>query len=204
MDIWEANARATHLAPHPCNEKGLYLCTGDECGSNGVCDKGGCSQNPYRIDPSYYGPTLKVDTQRPFTVVTQFPADNGTLSAIRRLYVQDGIVIQNVVMNSTGAEAILDKEYCDVNGPAQYSSLGGTAAMGGALSRGMVLAFSVWWDKTGFMEWLDSGASGPCNATEGDPKVIQGIQPDTAVTFSQIKWGEIDSTYLTSQTNSTR
>lgn len=45
LDIWEANARATHIAPHPCNVPGLYACdaNGDECGDNGVCDKSGVS-----------------------------------------------------------------------------------------------------------------------------------------------------------------
>jgi cellulase len=36
MDIWEANGRATHIAPHPCNQTGLYECTPDECAYEGV------------------------------------------------------------------------------------------------------------------------------------------------------------------------
>ncbi|EEY15313.1 endoglucanase EG-1 [Verticillium alfalfae VaMs.102] len=31
QDIWEANSRAVHVAPHPCNITQLYECTGDEC-----------------------------------------------------------------------------------------------------------------------------------------------------------------------------
>lgn len=46
LDIWEANARATHIAPHPCNVPGLYACDadGEDCGDNGVCDKSGVSR----------------------------------------------------------------------------------------------------------------------------------------------------------------
>lgn len=76
-----------------------------------------------------------------------------------------------------------------------YSKLGGHKGMGDALSRGMVLAMSIWWDEGGFMKWLDSGEAGPCNATEGDPKVIQTIEKRPIVNFSQIKWGEIGSTF---------
>lgn len=73
--------------------------------------------------------------------------------------------------------------------------LGAMKGMGESMSRGMVLAMSIWWDEGGFMKWLDSGNAGPCNATEGDPKVIQTIEKDPAVVFSQIKWGEIGSTF---------
>lgn len=66
--------------------------------------------------------------------------------------------------------------------------------MGRALSRGMVLAMSVWWDAGGYMDWLDQGESGPCNATEGSPESIRAIEPGTEVTFSNIRWGEIGST----------
>ena len=129
MDIWEADARVTHLAPHSCNTSSLYPCSGAECGSSGVCAKVGCTQDPYRLNKEYYGPGLKVDTKRPFTVVTQFPATNGTLTAVRRLYVQDGIIVQNVVSDLTGAPAVLDQEYYSKNSPEQYNQLGGTMAM---------------------------------------------------------------------------
>lgn len=197
MDIWEANAKATSIAPHTCNQTGLYECTGAECSFDGVCDQWGCSYNPYGLgNHNYYGPGLKVDTKRPFTVVTQFPAVKGKLTEIRRLYVQDGKVIQNAVVNVTGKPIVnyLDDEYCATGG-GHFMDLGAMEGMGDALLRGMVLIFSIWWDTGGFMNWLDSGDSGPCNSTEGDPNVIVKVQPDPAVTFSQIKWGEIGSTY---------
>lgn len=198
MDIWEANAIAEQIAPHVCNQTGLYGCTGTECEFDGVCDKNGCGQNPYVIgNKGYYGPGLTVDTKRPFSVITQFPAENGTLTSIRRLYVQDGKVIENASVNITGPPAgnAIDTPYCTATGATRFLDLGGLEEMGNALTRGMVLAFSVWWDSGGNMNWLDSGNAGPCNETEGNPTTIQAIQPDTAVTFSKIKWGEIGSTY---------
>ncbi|KAG9237477.1 putative endo-beta-1,4-glucanase celB [Amylocarpus encephaloides] len=199
MDIWEANARATSIAPHVCNQTSLYKCTGAECEFDGVCDKWGCSYNPYALgNKDYYGQGLQVDTNKPMTVVTQFPANaEGTMTAIRRLYVQDGKVIKNAALMVDG-EAQFDEvnnEYCSRPGGGTYMNLGATEGMGGALSRGMVLIFSIWWDVGGFMNWLDNGSTGPCNATEGDPNVITQVQPDPAVVFSNVKWGEIDSTY---------
>ncbi|KAG9249108.1 concanavalin A-like lectin/glucanase domain-containing protein [Calycina marina] len=198
MDIWEANAIAEQLAPHICNQTGFYGCVGAECTFDGVCDKNGCGQNPYALgNPTYYGRGLVVDTNRPFTVITQFPAVNGTLTSIRRLYVQDGKVIENASIDVSGVPAgnEIDTAYCKATGATRFLDLGGMQEMGDALARGMVLAFSVWWDTSGYMTWLDSGNAGPCNATEGNPSVIAQVQPDTAVTFSQIKWGEIGSTY---------
>jgi len=199
MDIWEANSAATSIAPHVCNKKGFYACSGAECEFDGVCDKWGCSYNPYALgNKDYYGPGLKVDTRKPMTVVTQFPANaNGTMTAIRRLYVQNGKVIKNAELVVNGATAYdeLNTGYCSRPGGGTFIPLGGIAGMGEALSRGMVLIFSVWWDVGGFMNWLDSGSTGPCNATEGNPDVIRKVQPDPSVVFSQVKWGEIGSTY---------
>lgn len=203
MDIWEANSRSNQIAPHTCGKESLFTCSGEECGrtSAGLCDKNGCGDNPYlhRNDKQFYGLGLKVDTSKPFTVVTQFPAKDGVLQAIVRKYVQNGVVIENASVNIT-----MDQAFCDAQGGAeQYNKLGGHKGMGDALARGMVLAFSIWWDEGGFMQWLDAGRSGPCNATEGDPKVIREIEKSPTVTFSQIKWGEIGSTFGGSAQNST-
>lgn len=199
MDVWEANAAATALTPHTCNQTGLYECSGAECTWDGVCDQWGCSYNPYaQKNLQYYGRGLTVDTNKPMTVVTQFPAVNGKLTEIRRLYVQNGKIIKNAAVNVTGTPGtdFISDDLCGQPGTAvRYMDLGATAGMGGALARGMVLIFSIWWDQGGFMNWLDTGNTGPCNTTEGDPKVIVKVQPDPAVVFSNIKWGELDSTY---------
>ncbi|KAF3941900.1 Exoglucanase [Dactylella cylindrospora] len=202
MDIWEANRMATHLAPHPCNVTGPYQCTGEECGWDGVCDEWGCGQNPYGIgNPTFYGPgpQYTLNTLKKFTVVTQFPADRkGKLLSYHRFYIQDGKRIDQPTAKHEWLPSVnyMDDPYCNATGGAtRYLDLGATEEMGKALSRGMVLAMSIWWDEGGFMQWLDGGNSGPCNATEGAPAVIRGIQPDTSLKFSKIKWGEIGSTY---------
>lgn len=200
MDIWEANAEATSIAPHTCNQTSLYKCTGAECDFNGVCDKWGCSYNPYALgNKNYYGRNLTVNTNRPFTVVTQFPEINGTMTEIRWLYVQDGRIIKSTAVNTgntTGIDFMNDADLCGLPGKAErYIDLGGTAGMGKALGRGMVLIFSVWWDEGGFMNWLDSGETGRCKATEGDLKEIVKFEPNPTVTWSNVKWGEIGSTF---------
>lgn len=202
MDIWEANSRSTTYVPHPCNMTGYVECSGAECAREGICDKPGCGYSPYRTgNNDYYGRNdgFKVDTTRPFTVVTQFPADKcGRLKSIHRQYVQDGKVIQNAPVNVPNYPQIdyLNDEFCEAANAEPMLRLGGTVGMGRALSRGMVLAMSIWWDVGGNMSWLDQGNSGPCNATEGSPASIRVIQPDTKLTFSKIRWGELDSTLL--------
>jgi cellulase len=203
MDIWEANAVATQLTPHPCTEPSIYACSGAACGSDGVCDKSGCGFNPYSMgNRGYYGYQGTVNTTTPFTVVTQFITDDhtstGTLTEIRRLYVQNGKVIQNAVAQvSAGAVAgnssITDRFCASVD--SGFATRGGLETMGDALRRGMVLVFSIWNDNDQFMNWLDSGNAGPCNSTEGNPAIIEAQHPDTYVTFSNIKWGDLGSTY---------
>lgn len=195
MDIWEANARANSIAPHPCSKESIFTCTGDDClQPAGVCDKWGCTDNPYlrRDAKQFYGPGYKVDTTKPFTVITQFPAEDGILKAVVRKYIQDGVVVENAQYNVT-----MDKEFCDAQGGGteSFNRLGGLPGMGGALSRGMVLAMSIWWDEGGNMTWLDSGDAGPCKVGEGNPSYIKEVEKSPTVTFSKIKWGEIGSTY---------
>ena len=116
MDIWESNSVATAYTPHPCDTVGQYRCEGTECGDNwsderydGICDKDGCDFNSWRLgDQSFFGPgsDFKVDTTKPMTVVTQFltsdGTDDGDLVEIRRLYVQDGEIIENSFSNLDG------------------------------------------------------------------------------------------------------
>lgn len=201
MDLLESNALAQSMTPHACNISGVYLCTSeDECGqTDGVCDEYGCGWNPYVYGvESFYGPgrNYTLDTSRVFTVVTQFLTDSSnTLDAIRRLYVQDGRVVQNAVITTGNVTTrVMDDAYCEATAP-WFQQRGGLADMGEALGRGMVLVFSIWDDTGGFMNWLDSGSAGPCSATEGDPALIVEEHPDVAVTFSKIRYGELGSTY---------
>lgn len=105
MDIWEANSQATQLTPHACKEPAgsQYRCDNNkDCGDiesghryDGLCDKDGGDWNPYRLgDEAFFGAgeDFSVNTNSPFTVVTQFlttdGTDDGDLNEIRRFYIQ--------------------------------------------------------------------------------------------------------------------
>ncbi|KXX82701.1 putative endo-beta-1,4-glucanase celB [Madurella mycetomatis] len=212
MDIWEANSQANVFTPHTCSGIGSFLCSGDECvrteAGSGVCDKDGCGINTFALGtPNFYGPGLTVDSSRPFTIVTQFLTNDntstGTLSEIRRLYIQDGNIIPNTAETTNdavrnipnGFEGAVTEDYCTARDASDFLRLGGMGGMGESLARGMVLVMSIWNSPGDFMSWLDGGDNGPCNATAGDPQRIVELTPDVSVTFSNIRWGDIGSTF---------
>eukprot|EP01113_Clastostelium_recurvatum_P022123 TRINITY_DN2633_c0_g1_i5.p1 TRINITY_DN2633_c0_g1~~TRINITY_DN2633_c0_g1_i5.p1 ORF type:complete len:329 (+),score=113.53 TRINITY_DN2633_c0_g1_i5:314-1300(+) len=224
MDIWEANFNAAAYTPHVCSVQGQYRCSGDDCGDGdnrygGVCDKDGCDFNSYRMGvKNFLGKGLTVDTSSKFTVVTQFiTADNtstGALKEIRRLYVQNGKVIQNSKTSVQGMQTYdsVSDQFCNAQKTAfgdknDFEAKGGLASMGKALDYGMVLVMSLWDDHTADMLWLDSdypptksastpGVSrGPCATTSGKPTDVESQYPNSSVTFSNIKWGDLGSTY---------
>ncbi|TVY82061.1 Endoglucanase 7a [Lachnellula suecica] len=165
MDILEANSMATAMTPHPC--------------IGNTCDSSGCGFNPYASGQhSFWGPGSTVDTNKVFTVTTQFAASGGQLSQISRKYVQNGRQISSGTISSCGST----------------SSTGGLTGMGQALGSGMVLAMSIWNDPTQQMAWLDAGSNGPCASGQGSPSNIQSQHPTTHVIFSNIRWGDIGST----------
>lgn len=79
--------------------------------------------------------------------------------------------------------------------------------MGESLERGMVLVMSLWDDHEAHMLWLDSNypldqsasapgnARGPCATSSGDPKDVESQHGDAKVVFSNIKYGDINSTF---------
>merc|ERR1711879_444159 len=89
-----------------------------------------------------------------------------------------------------------------------FTDKGGMAAMGKALARGsMVLVLSIWDDHEANMLWLDSNdppdedpdkpgvARGPCPTSSGVSKDVESQHPDAYVEYSNIRFGEIGSTY---------
>ena len=206
-----------------CSVDGPARCEGVECGDgddryNGLCDKDGCDFNSYRQgDTSFYGPGKTIDTKSKFTVVTQFVTDDGTdsgtLTEIRRKYVQNGKVVDNSVSKISGVSGnSITEKYCDAQKTAfgdqnKFKELGGLSAMGGAIGRGMVLALSVWDDHSVNMLWLDSTfptdksptapgvARGTCSTTSGNPSDIEKNAPNSQVIYSNIKIGAIGSTF---------
>ncbi|KAJ7032516.1 cellulase [Mycena alexandri] len=209
MDIWEANSKATQLTPHPCNIPSEITCSGSQCTS--VCDPSGCDFNPFRMgNPSFYGPGMTVDTNKPFTVVTQFVTDDGTatgtLSEIRRIYIQDGVVIQNAAVNIAGLPEVnaISQELCTdkidtLFDAASFNTFGGLAQMGESLARGAVLVISLWDSLGSGMFWLDglegSNPSSP-GALRGNCTTANSVSdPSASVTFSNIKVGDLNSTF---------
>ncbi|KAK3197314.1 hypothetical protein GRF29_1536g1327378 [Pseudopithomyces chartarum] len=223
MDIWEANSISAAYTPHVCSVNGPKRCSGLECGDgdnryDGICDKDGCDFNSYRQgDTSFYGPGKTVDTKSKFTVVTQFitndGTDSGTLTEIRRKYVQNGKVIDNSVSKVAGVSGnSITTSYCDAQKKTfgdqnKFEELGGLKAMGGSIGRGMVLALSVWDDHAVNMLWLDSTfptdksptapgvARGTCAITSGEPADLEKNSPNSQVIYSNIKIGAIGSTF---------
>jgi cellulose 1,4-beta-cellobiosidase len=166
---------------------------------------------------NFYGAGETVDTTKTFTVVTQFiTADGtttGTLSEIRRFYVQNNVVIPNSQSTITGVtgNSITDA-FCAAQKTAfgdqnEFATKGGLATIGAALAKGMVLVMSIWDDHTANMLWLDApypptkAASTPgvtrgtCGADSGVPATVEANSPNAYVTYANIKWGAINSTF---------
>ncbi|KAF8603422.1 cellobiohydrolase I-II [Ceratobasidium sp. AG-I] len=219
MDIWEGNSVSTAYTPHPCNVQGQTRCSGTGCDPNAVCDQAGCDFNSYRMgDKAFYGKGLPVNTSTKMTVVTQFITADGTatgaLKEIRRIYVQGGKVIQNSKTNISGMSAYdsVTDAFCTAQKTAfsdtnNFSKMGGLTQMGKAFDSGMVLVLSIWDDHAANMLWLDSNyptdrpatqpgvARGTCATTSGVPKDVEANSPNASVTYSNIKFGDIGSTY---------
>ena len=186
----------------------------------GVCDKDGCDFNPYRLgDKNFFGPAsnFTINSLEVFTVVTQFittdGTDNGDLSEIRRMWVQGGKTIQSSTVTVGGKQfnSVTD-DFCNTQkqafgDPNDYEKRGGHKAMGQALAKGMVLVMSLWDDHAVNMLWLDSDyplnkspsqpgvARGTCSTSSGKPSDVENQHPDASVTYSNIKYGEIGSTF---------
>lgn len=135
--------------------------TGDQYapgGSDRLTGPDGCDFNSFRLgNKEFYGPSMTVDTSRPFTIVTQFLTDDGTdtgtLQSIHRFYVQDGTVIPNseVVVEGVDATNSISDSFCEQQKTAfgdnnYFAELGGMAAMGKSLTK-MVLVLSIWDDQ---------------------------------------------------------
>lgn len=193
MDIWEANSISNALTPHGCLQDGPYACPSSGC--NGQCDSNGCGYNPYAQGAqSFYGPGKTVDTTQTFTVITQFITDNGlstgNLIQINRIYVQNGVVIQNSVSSAAAGNSI-NAAFCEATGASGWESTGKMVPLTKAFTTGMVLAVSLWDDPSANgMSWLD-GAPTDGTCTGG----VNTSAATVSATFSNIKLGDINSTY---------
>lgn len=223
MDIWEANKISSAFTAHPCTEKSITKCTGIQCGDadkryQGICDKDGCDLNPFRVQvEDFYGAGKTIDTTKPVTVVTQFLADEaGDLKEIRRKFVQNGKVYDHPKskldkLHDLQFDSITDNMCAEAKtlfgDQNDFKAKGALKQMGESLKDGMVLVMSLWDDAAAHMLWLDStfpttktekGSGGPrgeCPTTSGDPNYIHQHYPHSSVSYSDIRIGDIDSTY---------
>nr|CAA38275.1 cellulase [Phanerodontia chrysosporium] len=213
--LWEANDNSASFAPHPCTTNSQTRCSGSDCtADSGLCDADGCNFNSFRMgNTTFFGAGMSVDTTKLFTVVTQFiTSDNtsmGALVEIHRLYIQNGQVIQNSVVNIPGinpATSITDdlcaQENAAFGGTSSFAQHGGLAQVGEALRSGMVLALSIV-NSAADTLWLDSNY--PADADPSAPGVARGTcpqdsasipeAPTPSVVFSNIKLGDIGTTF---------
>jgi cellulose 1,4-beta-cellobiosidase len=160
-----------------------------------------------------------IDTSRPITVVTQFitsdNSDNGTLSQIKRIYIQGGTIISNANSDVPGVpnQNWIDDNWCTAQkqafqDPNTFGVENGLTAISNSMKAGHVLILSIWDDSEVYMNWLDSidpsnatypyaaGVErGTCQPSAGVPGTVQTQHANASVTFSDIKYGPIGSTY---------
>lgn len=163
---------------------------------------------------TFYGPGMTVNTNDQFTVVTQFIGS--PLTSIRRLYVQNGVIIANSASDVSGVTGnSITSAFCDAQKTAfgdinDFDAKGGMTSMSETLEAGMVLVLSLWDDHYADMLWLDSDypttgnptspgvARGTCPTDSGVPATVESDSPNASVTYSNIRFGDLNSTYSTS------
>ncbi|KAH8650106.1 glycoside hydrolase family 7 protein [Xylariales sp. PMI_506] len=222
MDIWEANEYDTAYTPHPCETIGYHVCEDDDCGGTystdryaGDCDPDGCDFNSYRQgNTTFFGPgsSYTIDSTKKVTVVTQFIESGGSLSEIRRYYVQNGKLFANSVSEKSGVTGYnsITEAYCEAQKTAfgdtdSFDAQGGMSQMSKALADPMVLVMSLWDDHYADMLWLDStypvgstgegAVRGPCSTSSGIPATVESANANAQVIYSNIRFGPINSTY---------
>jgi cellulose 1,4-beta-cellobiosidase len=163
----------------------------------------------------FYGPGKTINTNSVFTVVTQYLTNDGTatgtLSEIKRFYVQNGVTYANSQSTIAGVSGnSITAAYCtaqksvfgDTN---SWATHGAFTSMTNAMKAGMVLVLSLWDDYYANMLWLDStypttstglgAARGTCATTSGVPATVEANSPNAYVIYSNIKVGAINSTF---------
>jgi len=164
-------------------------------------------------DQTFYGPGMTIDTTKTMTIVTQFITTDGTatgtLSQVVRKYVQNGIVYSTpessyIPFNSVSDASCAATKVAFANTAYQQ---GGLEQMTKVMAEGMVLVMSLWDDTAVGMVWLDSldptngsastpgVARGTCSTTSGDVTTDRADYPNAYVTYSNIKVGDIGSTF---------
>jgi cellulose 1,4-beta-cellobiosidase len=219
IDLWESNRHAMAFTMHSSLKEGVDYCHGDEeCGTPGgdrfkcVADRNGCDINPNRFNVTDFygrGSSYKVDSTKPFTVVTQFH-DNSDGLAVTQHYIQDGKKIEHPnYLGDAKGNAETDSFCADKaklwSDRDSFEEKGGMTAVRGALDRGVTLVLSMWDDIDVHMNWLDSVMDGddvskpgkyrgPCDPSLGDPERLREKHPKSHVSYYDFKYGDIGTT----------
>jgi len=140
IDLIETNSESLVWTLHPCD--------------GNQCDKIGADANSYRQGyHNFYGKGKTIDTNYPFTVITQFIGD--PLTEVKRYYKQKGRIIEHPGGSLTSVNIhkwkILHQE------PNTFELYGGFNSLTKAIKQGMVFIVSIWDDQAAHMTWLDSG-----------------------------------------------
>lgn len=137
------------LAMQVCTARAFVGLIIDPVAPTGTCDPDGCDFNSYRMqNESFYGPGKIVDTNSKMTVVTQFIAESGSLSEIKRFYVQNGNVIANAESNVDGVSGnSITPDFCTAQKEAFgdqdiFAQHGGFQGVSQGLEAGVVLVMS--------------------------------------------------------------
>jgi len=169
--------------------------------------------NPYRMgDRGFYGLGGLVNTSWLFTVITQFLTDNdadeGILVETKRFYLQDEIVIHNVLSNIDGVEGnslktgfcIAQRRACGTEN--SFERRGGLEATGVAMTEVMVMVISLWDDPYSDVSWLDGIYPPMANDFQRDVREnfalsnidhVQMSQGSSAVVFPKLRVDKVGS-----------
>jgi hypothetical protein len=185
FDIQEANFYGMVFTSHPCQSPGQVGQGG------GACQSDGCGFNGYRYGAKTFW-TSTINPKGKLRVVTQFVGAGSGLTEIKRLYVQGGKTIPNPTVNvyNNGNFNSLTEAFCKAAGHG-LSGWQSFAGMGASFQRGHVIVFSLW--DSFDMGWLSgSGEYGPCTSSD---KNEAETHTDAKVIWSNLKYGDIDTTY---------
>lgn len=164
--------------------------------------------------PDFYGKGKTIDTTKKFTVVTQFIGSGTDLTDIKRFWVQDGKTYATPdsaypeVPGNSITDDFCDKQKTHFQDKFHFKELGGLKQMAASLAKGHVLVMSLWDDHAVNMLWLDSTyptdkdpatapgvGRGECSIDSGKPEDVESKDAASQVTFSNIKFGPIGSTF---------
>jgi len=216
IDIWESNKHSTAYSMHSSKTagSGVKYCEGKECGSpdgdrfGGPTDRNGCDVNPVRFQvEDFYGPgsKYKVDSNKKFTIVTQFHESGGKLTGVSQHYIQNGKKIEHpnyLHLGNTETDDFCAKKAKAMNDRDSFKEFGGMAAVEASLKAGVTLVLSLWDDIDVHMNWLDSVMDGDdasvlgqkrgnCDPSKGDPETLREKHPTSHVSYTNFKVADI-------------